>query len=148
MPVPEFDEYGLLPQGIHNANLEELRPRFGHFKGSDRRPRLWEKLVELVTEAKACGLVEAVCLDGSFATAVAEPNDVDLVIVLRAGHDFSMDLTPDQYQILAQRHVRRRFGFDILVVENGSETFEQAIAFFQQVKHRPGLKNGIVRIML
>ena len=36
----------------------------------------------------------------------------------------------------------------IVVVKDGSENFEQAVAFFQQVKQRPGLKKGILRIKL
>jgi hypothetical protein len=44
--------------------------------------------------------------------------------------------------------MRRQFGFDIVVVRNGSEDFDQAAAFFQQVKQRPGTKKGILRIEL
>jgi hypothetical protein len=44
--------------------------------------------------------------------------------------------------------VRRRFGLDIVVVKDGSENLELAIAFFQQVKQRPGVKKGILRIGL
>jgi hypothetical protein len=44
--------------------------------------------------------------------------------------------------------VRRRFGFDIVVVKDGGENLELAIAFFQQVKQRPGVKKGILRIRL
>jgi hypothetical protein len=34
------------------------------------------------------------------------------------------------------------------VVKNDSDNFEQALAFFQQVKQRPGMKKGILRIEL
>ena len=134
--------------GIHDATLEEAQVVFGRFQRTDRRPRLWAKLVEFIRETQICGFVEAVLVDGSFATATPDPNDIDLVIIARAGHDFSMDLTPDQYRVLAQRQVRRRFGFDIVVVENGTNSMEQAIAFFQQVKQKPDLRKGIWRILL
>lgn len=97
---------------------------------------------------KACRLIEAVLVDGSFVTAISDPNDIDLVLLVSAGYDFSTDLAPMVYNLLAQHRVRRRFGFDIVVVKNGSENFEQAVSFFQQVKQRPGVMKGILRIKL
>ena len=95
-----------------------------------------------------CGFMEAVLVDGSFVTATPEPNDIDLVLVTASGYNLSTDLPPAAYNLLSQHRVRRRFGFDIVVVKNGSENFEQAVAFFQQVKQRPGMKKGILRIKL
>ena len=92
--------------------------------------------------------MEAVLVDGSLVTAKPDPSDIDLVLVVAANHDFSADLPPAQYNLLAQQRVHRRFGFDIVVVKDGSENLEQAIAFFQQVKQRPGVKKGILRIKL
>ena len=86
-------------------------------------------------------------MDGSFVTAKPAPSDIDLVLVVATSYDFSADLPPAHYS-LAQRWVRRRFGFDIVVVKNGSENLELAVAFFQQVKQRPGVKKGILRIRL
>jgi hypothetical protein len=63
-------------------------------------------------------------------------------------HDFSSDLPPGQYNVLAQKRVRKRFGLDIVVVKNGSENLDWAIAFFQQIKQRPGFKKGVLRIRL
>jgi hypothetical protein len=101
-----------------------------------------------VREAKASGQIDAVVVDGSFVTAEPTPNDIDLVLVVSTNHDFSVDLPLMQYAILSQRRVRRRFGFDMVVVKNDSENLEQAVAFFQQVRQRPGAKKGLVRIRL
>jgi len=87
MPIPALDQYGLLPDGIHDCTLEEAAGRFGTFQGSDRRPRLWARFMAFVREAKACGLVEAVLVNGSFVTAEPRPNDIDLVLALAPGHD-------------------------------------------------------------
>lgn len=89
-----------------------------------------------------------VLLDGSFVTSQPDPNDIDLVLVLPASHDFLADLPAAQYDILAQKRVRKRFGFDILVVKNGSESLEQAVTFFQQVRQRPGVRKGLLEILL
>jgi len=146
--IPLLNETGLLPDGIHDCTLAEVGARFGAFQGTDRRPQLWVGFTEFVREAKACGLAEAVIVDGSFVTAKPGPNDIDLLLVVAATHEFSSDLPPEKYNLLAQHRVRKRFGFDIVVVKDSSENFEQAVAFFQQVKQRPGLKKGILRIKL
>jgi hypothetical protein len=99
-------------------------------------------------ELAVCEFIESVLVDGSFVTSSSEPNDIDLVLVVAPDYDFSTDLSPDAYNMLAHHRVRRRFGFDIVVVENASENLEHAVAFFQQVKQRPGIKKGILRIKL
>ena len=115
---------------------------------STRRPQLWTRFREFVREARACGLVEAVLLDGSFVTSNPEPNDIDLVLVAPANHDFSADLPPSHYNLLSQQRVRKRCGFDIVVVRDDSENLEQAVGFFQQVRQQPGVRKGILRIRL
>jgi len=95
-----------------------------------------------------CNLIEAVLIDGSFVTDTPEPNDIDLVLVAASSCDFLTDLPPGAYNLLPHHRVRRQFRFDITVVRNDSENFEQAAAFFQQVKQRPGMKKGILRIKL
>jgi hypothetical protein len=148
MPIPAFNEYGLLPEGIHDCTLEEAKNRFGRFQQSDRRPQLWEKFLLFFQDGEASGLIEAILMDGSFITASSEPNDIDLIIVLPSTHDLLAELTPARYNLLNQKHVRKRFNLDIIVVKNASENLESAIAFFQQVRQKPGLRKGILRILL
>lgn len=108
--IPPFNEQGLLPDGIHDCTIEEAAERFAGFQGSDRRPQLWARFIEFMREAKACNLVEAVLVDGSFVTARAEPNDLDLVLVVSANHDFSADFQPSEYNVLSKRRVNQRYG--------------------------------------
>lgn len=93
-------------------------------------------------------MVELLLLDGSFVTATPAPNDIDVVVVVFATHDFAADLDPQQHNILAQRQVRRRFGLDIVVVKNGTDNLAQAVAFFTQVRQRPGLRKELLRLRL
>ena len=69
---------------------------------------MWAKFVEFVREARACGLVVAVLVDGSFVTAKPDPNDIDCVVVVSATHDYAADLRPDEYNVLSKRRVRQR----------------------------------------
>ena len=148
MAIPLLNEHGWLPEGIHDCTLEEAAARFGVFPRSDRRPQLWAHFLEFVREAQTSGMIEAIIVDGSFVTAEPVPNDIDLVVVMSEPHDFSVDLLPTHYNVLSQRRVRHRFGFDIVVVTNEGETLEQAVAFFQQVRQRPGAKKGLLRICI
>src|SRR6516225_7384705 len=132
MPIPPLGPDGLLPPGVHDCALEEIENRFAGFRGSDRRPQLWAKFKRFFQAAQASTLVEALVLDGSFVTAGPNPNDIDLVVVVSANHDFGAGLPPGQYDVLAQKRVRRRFGFDIVVAKNGSGNLAQAVAFFAQ----------------
>jgi hypothetical protein len=118
------------------------------FQRSDRRPQLWAKFMEFVHEARACGLIDAVLVDGSFVTTEPTPNDIDLVLVVSANHDFSVDFQPSEYNVLSKRRIHQRFGFDLLVARADSEEYRRYVGFFQQVRLEPGRKKGIVRIQL
>jgi hypothetical protein len=146
MAIPLLNEHGWLPEGVHDCTLEEAAARFGGFQRSDRRPQLWAQFLEFVGEAQASGMIEEIIVDGSFVTAEPVPNDIDLVVVMSGPHDFSVDLPPAHYNVLSQRRVRQQFGFDIVVVTNECEMLDQAVAFFQQVRQRPGAKKGLLRI--
>ncbi len=146
--IPSFNEDGLLPEGVHDCAFEEAEACFGVFQASDQRPRLWAEFKEFYRQAKASGIIEQLLLDGSFVTATPSPNDMDIVVVVRTSHDFGADLPPYQYNLLAQQRVRRRFGFDIVVVKNGTDNLAHATEFFAQVRQKPALKKGLLRITL
>ena len=148
MPIPEFNEHGLLPEGIHDCTVEELENRFGNFQGSDRRPQLWAKFRDFIREAKASGVVETILVNGSFVTTKPDPNDIDLVLLVPASHDFSADLGPAQYNVLSRRHVRQRYGFDIVLALPGTEEVSEAAEFFQQVRGQSLRRKGILRLRI
>lgn len=146
--IPAFNENGWLPEGVYDCSLDDAAARFGTFQVSDRRPRLWAKFAEFVADAKTCGLIESLLLDGSYVTAIPEPNDIDIVIVVPASCNLAAELRPAQYNMISQRRVRTRFGFDIVVVRQGSDNLALAVQFFQQVKQRPSERKGLLRITL
>lgn len=146
--IPPFNEHGCLPEGIHDCTTEEIADRFGGFQSGDRRPRLWERFVEFLSEVKACDLADAVLVDGSFVTAKTDPNDIDLVLIVSSGHDFSAEFLPSEYNVLSRRRVSRRYGFDLLVARANSEEYHRYVGFYQQVRLEPGRKKGILRIWL
>ena len=76
--IPDFDERGYLPPGIHLATLAEVVERFG--RGSDVREAQAESLAWLMPMCKSAGIARCV-LNGSFVTDVLKPNDVDCVLL-------------------------------------------------------------------
>ncbi len=50
--IPEFNEQGLLPAGIHRTDLDGFRERFVVFDQSDRRFRVFEQLERLAMASK------------------------------------------------------------------------------------------------
>jgi predicted nucleotidyltransferase len=148
MPIPPLDEDGLLPEGIHECSLEEIRARFGSFQASDQRPRLFAKLGAFLRDAEASKAVVGVLVNGSFVTGKARPNDIDLIVVVPREHDFLADLSPGAYNVLSKRRVRQRFGFDLLVAREGSIEYERWTEFFQEVRLEPGRRKGILKLRL
>ena len=44
--------------------------------------------------------------------------------------------------------VRKRFGFDMVAVRENTAELDEAVAFFKQVRGKPGLRKGILRLTL
>jgi hypothetical protein len=84
--IPDFDERGYLPEGVHLASLDEIEVRFG--RQSEVRQVQMESLRWLVELVKNTG-VRRLVINGSFVTDAAEPNDVDCVLLTDPG--FSHD---------------------------------------------------------
>ena len=148
MAIPDFDNNGLLPEGVHEASESELFERFRYFKSSTRRIELSRKLKEYLAEIRHSGLDLEVFVDGSFVTSEDEPNDIDLILILPADFDFDAELSPYTSNIISAHWVRRRYGFDILVAGRGTLQYQIYLDDFQDVKGRPELRKGIVRIGL
>lgn len=148
MPIPAFNTDGLLPEGIHVCGLDEVKTRFGRFQDSDRRPKLFIQLEDLVAELKKSSVIVAVVVNGSFVTGKSAPNDVDVLIVLGKGHDWRADLTPGDYALLSHTRFRCRSGFDVLVAEDGSALYWKYVRFYSQSRELPLATKGILRIAL
>jgi hypothetical protein len=126
--IPDFNEHGYLPPGIHRATLEEIANRFG--REPELRQAQTESLRWLLDLSQRVG-VQRLIIDGSFVTDKWEPNDVDCVLL--AGHDFPQDGAAElelrdglpfiQFAIvdeeLFERYVQVIFGTDRNAVAKG-----------------------------
>ncbi|MEX2317389.1 MAG: hypothetical protein WD669_09575 [Pirellulales bacterium] len=143
--IPEFNEHGLLPPGIHMTTLEEFERRFSYFASSDRRFRLFDKLRELYLVAKHTGVVKQFIVGGSFVSSKPEPADFDCILVITA-EVVCMDVLPTQYNVVSRRRVRRIFAGDIFPVIEKSPLHYEMLDLFQT--ERGDIQKGIVEIEL
>ena len=81
-------------------------------------------------------------------TAKVAPNDIDLVAVLRPGHDFERDLPTSEYSLVSRALLLRRFGFDVIVAERDSSLYRTYVEFFSRVREAPELRKGLLRVRL
>lgn len=76
--IPDFDEYGLLPPGIHDCALEDIAARLCFTK---RRRQLFKWLVRFIeTEWRAFGYALPLLIDGSFTRDKPLPGDIDVAV--------------------------------------------------------------------
>jgi hypothetical protein len=71
--IPEFDEHGNLPPGIHHATWNEIVTRYAT---SVRRRDLLDGFLDALRSLKDAGCATAY-LDGSFVTSKEHPGDFD-----------------------------------------------------------------------
>ena len=152
MPIPEFDSGGWLPAGLHECTLAEVEERFGRLilagpRATDRRVLLFERFRTLISEFNRSRLNVTVIVDGSFVTQAAHPEDIDLIVSLPPGFDLGMELSAMETNLLDARYVRRHYSFDVRVVREGRPEYHEVVAFFEQVKGRPGFKKGLLRLI-
>lgn len=148
MPIPNFSDYGFLPNAVHDCSLEEVESIFGRFQGTDRRINLTKKLKDYVRELKQCKIGVELIIDGSYVTQKDDPSDIDLILVLPESFDNSAAVSPFERNLLSNRAVKRMYGFDVFTVIKGTNLYTSRINFFQQVKENPGLQKGLLRVIL
>jgi hypothetical protein len=133
--LPDLDEAGNLPPGIHPCTLEELTARFG--SGSDERRVETAELGDFVQWARQAGIIRLI-VDGSYVTGKEEPNDVDVVIL--PGPDYPRQQQP-------ARASARRWPF-LHVQVAGDEADFQRWAVVDFGIDRDGEPRGVVELLL
>lgn len=150
MPIPTLDGSGLLPEGLHDCTIDEIEEAFGRFVASDRRPRLFRDLRRYFDEACAARAGTHLIVNGSFVTSKPDPNDIDVVLVLRASLNLTAPLLPPfEYNARSRRYVKREYGLDFYpVFEDDEDSMRRMLGVFARVRDRPDALKGILRLAL
>jgi hypothetical protein len=96
MTLPQSNDQGDLPEGIHMATLADVVECFGI--GSMARRQATEVLQRIHRLVAATGKLERFVIFGSYITDKTDPQDVDIVLVMK--DDFSMAACDMQTRIL------------------------------------------------
>ncbi len=146
MALPEFNEFGDLPVGVHRATLAEVIERFG--SEIPQRQLVTTRLLRIHKLALATRKLLRFVIFGSYITAKPSPNDVDIILVMADDFDekdYDSDVFPAFDHLLAQQLL----GASLFVVRPGfiiGETVDEFISHWQ-VKRDLSLR-GIVEIIL
>lgn len=145
MILPEFNEYGDLHPGVHQATLDDVIERFGDWQGP--RNLCARRLEHIYELAQRTSHLQRFIIFGSFITEKLNPNDVDVILVL--SDDFRLEDCPVESQGLFDHAVAQaRYGASIFWVRPGlliNESIDDFVAYWQ-IK-RDGSKRGIVEVI-
>lgn len=145
MALPAFNEDGDLPPGVHSATLSEVLERFG--QGSVQRCAVADRLNRLYQLAASTGQLARFVVFGSFVTAKAEPNDIDIILLMEDTFDLAA-VTGEAALVFQHLEAHARFGASVFWTRrSGAMGGERAMIEYWQVR-RQGGQRGIVEILL
>jgi len=141
--LPELDENGDLPPGVHQATLVEVLERFG--TGTLQRLAMARRLENIFKLASSTGAVSRVIVFGSFVTAKPDPNDIDVFMLMENTFDVS-ELAGQVALIFDHRTAQDYEGASVFWIRRlAALDGEKAVVEHWQIK-RDGTNRGIVEV--
>lgn len=129
---------------MYRATIAEVLERFG--QGSVKRRAVADRLARVHQLVCSTGQLARFVIFGSFVTAKAEPNDVDIVILMEDTFDLA---SVEGQAALPFQHMQAQAWLGASVFwarRSGAIGGEQAMIEYWQVR-REGGKRGIVEVM-
>lgn len=144
MSLPPFEPSGDLPPGVYPATLAEALQRFG--TGSVQRNSVALRLERIYHVSQGTGHLARCIVFGSFVTAKAEPNDVDVFLLMEDSFDFGQ-LTGETRLLFEHASAQAHFGASVFWLRRMAAFLgEHATIEHWQIK-RDGGQRGIVEII-
>lgn len=141
--IPEFDENGNLPPGIHAATWEEIAQRYA---GSSRRRELLAGLERALLSLRDAGCRIAY-LDGSFVTTKDSPGDFDACWEARGVNAAMLD--PVLLDFSARRAAQKaKYGGELFPADGAAEPAGTRFLEYFQRDRETGEAKGIIAIDL
>ncbi|HXG94438.1 MAG TPA: hypothetical protein VNN73_18995 [Blastocatellia bacterium] len=144
MPLPNFNDKGELPEGMHRATIEEVIVRFG--SGTPQRQAVTARLLRIYGLAKATGQLDRFIIFGSYITAKPEPNDVDIFLVM--AQEFDVDeIIGEARDLFLHSRAQQQFGASVFWVNRATSiaNIEDLVVGWQT--KRDQTKRGIVEVI-
>lgn len=141
--ITDFDEYGNLPEGIHEVQWDEFCERFGT---NLYRKRLIRGMKEALDNLKHAGC-RRVYIDGSFVTSKYRPNDYDACWEPDEVNPQLLDSVLLDFRNGRTAQKMKYLGELFLSSDSTSDTGETFLDFFQNDPEN-NEKKGIIAINL
>lgn len=137
MAIPDFTEFGLLPEGVHACSTDEA----AHFLcTNEHRAAIWRGLKDFVAWISHLPQPAGILVDGSFVTDKPLPNDVDVIIdisnCVQDGYHSWTD-----FWTQGRVHAKENFRVDFYPVVAGQG--HDFSTFFQYVRIDEALQRGV-----
>ncbi len=148
MPIPPFDSYGLLPQGIFDCSFTEIKDIFCL---NAHRQNLFDGLMNFLnTEWYPHGIAAPILIDGSFVRGKPSPEDVDVVFDMTGHNNQSIAIALG----LLFRHDELKLLYNVDVQLRHPRIPNDLVSFFQyigdkaaaELRLNPKHPKGILRI--
>lgn len=144
MALPEFNEQGDLPPGVYSVTFSEVIARFGI--GSRQREAVTARLRRIHDLALATGALARMIIFGSYVTGKLEPNDVDVILIMR--DDFRSEAcSPETLVLFDHRRAAAELEASVFWIRPAlllTETLDQFVLRWQ-IKREGGTR-GIVEV--
>ena len=93
--IPDFNEKGHLPSGVHEATIEDFKTRFvDNVPESKTRTGVFAGYMDYRNDILDLDIVIKQWLDGSFTTRKVDPNDLDVI-----SHVDALKISKNRYTI-------------------------------------------------
>ncbi len=154
MALPKFTYHGLLPEGVHDCQIEELQEPL---VTNPQREELWRKLRSFLEWAKATDQFSFAYIGGGFITDKISPEDVDVILQTSASYGPGAFIAMEPFFSEGMDAIYQKYAVHLHFwcegFPNGVSDFRR---FFQYLRPqdaaplglREGARKGIVRIKL
>jgi hypothetical protein len=149
MAIPAWNEYGILPEGVHDCQIEEMGERLGF---SPHRLHLVAGLNNALGWMAGLPPIQSLIVDGSFVTDKDAPRDIDVVAIIsnlseQHQREWISAWMPEKDRL------KRELAIDLYPTVHGQGN--DFSAFFQYLRPQEaldrgaplGVKKGVLRIV-
>jgi hypothetical protein len=130
---------------VHRASLDEVIARFGH--GSSQRQLVTTRLIQVYELASNTSKLQRFIIFGSYVTAKADPNDVDIILIMH--DDFTQQgCAVEARPLFDHRSAQQEFGASVFAIRPSHILLETVDSFLThwQVRRDKG-RRGIVEVV-
>ena len=154
MALQKFTYHGLLPEGIHDCQLEEMEEKL---VTNPQREVLWRRLKLFIEWARATDRFSCAYIDGGFITNKIFPEDIDVILQTRVSYGPDAFLAMEPFFVEGMDKILEKYSVHLHFwcegFPGGMSDFRRFFQYLRPQDAAPrglkeGAKKGILRIPL